>query len=65
MVQIAVTWRAQMLVNHVAWLILILTSHTFKSKRLTLTNAYSIRSGAKITVSKPVQANSSLFFWKS
>ncbi len=43
--------RAQTLVNHVVWFILILSSH----KRETPTNAYSIRSGTKITVSMPFQ----------
>ncbi len=49
MVQIPVIWRAQMLVNRVAWFILIVSSH-FVSERETPANAYSIRSGAKITV---------------
>ncbi len=39
-----------MLVNRVACLILILSSHKFAYERETLTNVYSVRSGVKITV---------------
>ncbi len=56
----SVIWRAQTLVKRVTWFIWILSSITFAPERETQTNAYSIRSGAKITLSTPFSANTSL-----
>ncbi len=52
MMQIPVIWRAQ--VNHIAWFILILSSHKFCVwKGNSFINAYSVRSDAKLPVSMP------------